>query len=399
MKKIKFENFDNISTETINSLGRMGYVKPSEIQAKVIPVALKGADVIGQAKTGSGKTAAFGVPLIERIDPKKRKIQAVIMTPTRELAIQVTRELEKIGEGKNIRAITIYGGQSIEIQFRKLAKKPHIIVCTPGRLIDHLNRGSINLSEVSMLVIDEADKMLEMGFIEDLEIIMRSIPHEYQKLLFSATMPVEIMKLSRKYLRNPEVIHVSSDDMSVKHIKQIAYKIPPKQKFRRLLKILRENKNGKILIFTNTKAYGERLKRKIQDAGFYVKFMSGDLTQSRREKTIEWFKQPGSKILVASDVASRGLNIIDVDMVINYDFPKYELLYVHRIGRTGRFGRSGLAVSFVEYNDESLFDRIYEKNRGMKVITVRGYDQVDTRARDTRHHYSTRRNSFADMFD
>lgn len=393
MKKIRFEDFENISEETLSSLKSMRYETPSEIQELVIPKALQGVDLIGQAKTGSGKTAAFGVPLVERIDPNKRAIQAVVMAPTRELAIQVTRELSKIGRYRGIKAITIYGGQNIEIQFKKLAKRPHIIVCTPGRLLDHLNRGSINLKHVSILVIDEADKMLEMGFIEDIEKIMNRIPGKYQKMLFSATMPSEIMQLSRKYLDNPVIIKVSSDDMSVDHIKQIAYKLPSSEKYYWLMKILRENRNKKILIFTNTKSYGERLTYKLQKAGFYVRFMSGDLSQSKREKTIEWFKHNGSKILVASDVASRGLDIIDVDMVINYDFPKYELLYVHRIGRTGRFGRKGTAISFVEKNDISIFERIYDKNNNMNVIRIDGFEL------GRRVPRQKRRNRFADMFD
>ena len=393
MNKIRFEDFKNISEQTLSSLRSMHYEEPSEIQELVIPKALSGVDLIGQAKTGSGKTAAFGVPIVERINPNERKIQAVIMAPTRELAIQVTRELEKIGRRRGVKAITIYGGQSIEIQFRKLAKHPHIIVCTPGRLLDHLNRGSIDLRNVKILVIDEADKMLEMGFIEDIEKIMNRIPGKYQKMLFSATMPQEILELSKKYLNNPEIIKVSSDDMSVDHIKQIAYKLPSNEKYKWLLKILRENRGKKVLIFTNTKSYGERLAYKLQKAGFYVRFMSGDLSQSKRERTIDWFKQNGSKLLVASDVASRGLDIIDVDIVINYDFPKYELLYVHRIGRTGRFGRKGTAISFVEKNDAAIFEKIYNKNSGMSVIRIDGYEL------GRRVPRQRRRNKFAEMFD
>lgn len=347
----------------------MNFEVPSEIQEKIIPLVLSGFDVIGQSKTGSGKTAAFGIPIIEMLNPSLNKIQAVIMAPTRELAIQVTKELNHLGKYKKIRVVTIYGGQNIKTQFKALSKTPHIIVCTPGRLIDHLERGTIKLNRVEIFTIDEADKMLEMGFLEDIERIMDMLPNHHQTLMFSATMPDEIIELSEKYMTNTKVVKVSSDEMSVEHIRQVAYKLHPSQKFKQLMKVLRENSRRKILVFTNTKIRGERLSRKLKKYGFFVRFMSGDLSQNQRERHLSWFRQPGSRILVASDVASRGLDVIDVNIVINYDFPKYDRLYVHRIGRTGRFDRSGMAISFVTASDLVFFEKVQEKNK-VKVIRM-----------------------------
>ncbi|MGQ4892294.1 MAG: DEAD/DEAH box helicase [Candidatus Njordarchaeia archaeon] len=358
----KFENLE-ISAETLKSLFSIGYKNPSEIQEMALPYALSGEDLIGQAKTGSGKTAVFGITIVEKVEKTRGEIQALVLSPTRELALQVAKEIDRIGRFKEVKTVTIYGGQDIEIQFRKLKQKPSVIVCTPGRLIDHMRRGTISLNNVRIVVIDEADKMLEIGFMDDIEFILSSIPSERQLMLFSATMPREIMDLAKRHLSNPKIIKISKDEMSVDHIKQVAYFLGGNKKFYTLVSLLRRNRGRKILIFTNTKRYGKLLYDKLRNKSFNVGYLSGDLTQSRRERVLGWFRRRGGKILIASDVASRGLDIVDIDIVINYDFPKFDRLYVHRIGRTGRFGREGLAVSFVTPQDLKFFGVIKTRNR------------------------------------
>jgi len=351
-----------ISSETLKSLKRMNYSEPSEIQEKALPFALSGHDIIGQAKSGSGKTAVFGITIIEKIDNSNPNIQAIVLSPTRELALQVSEEISKIGRFKGIKALAIYGGQDIRIQFKRLKRKPKVIVCTPGRLLDHMRRGTIKLDRVKILVIDEADKMLEIGFIEDVDYILGKLPSGKQIMLFSATMPSEIIKLAKKHLRNPREIRISRDDLTVNHIHQVAYKTSKSNKFALLLRILKEHHDKKILIFTNTKRYGKVLFRRLKKMKFNAGYLSGDLSQGQREKVFFWFKKGKNNILIASDVAARGIDIIDIDLVINYDFPRFNRLYVHRIGRTGRFGRKGLAISLVTPKDTRFFEQISRKN-------------------------------------
>ena len=369
---VKITNFEDmkISAVTLRSLKEMEYRFPSEIQEKVLPFALEGYDVIGQAKSGSGKTAAFGIAIIEKIDLSNHEIQALVLSPTRELAIQVTEELKRIGKYKGIKPITIYGGQSIGIQQKRLRSNPRVIVCTPGRLLDFMRRGEITLDNVNLVVIDEADKMLEAGFLEDVEYILRSIRNRKQIMLLSATMPIEVIQLSKKYMIDPKIIRISQDELSVDHIDQIAYKVSGQDKFRALLKILRKERGKKILIFTNTKAFGRRLADKLRQRRIRVSYMSGDLSQKRRETILSWFRSRGGKILVASDVAARGIDIADVNIVINYDFPRFDRLYVHRIGRTGRFGRAGLAISLITQGDMRFFNKIRAKNQNITIERI-----------------------------
>lgn len=357
-----FRDF-NISVETLRSLRDIKYIVPSEIQARALPYALNGENIIGQAKTGSGKTAVFAITIIEKIDYKDKNVQAIVLSPTRELAIQVTHEINRIGKGKGIKAITIYGGQSIETQFKKLKENPRVLVCTPGRLLDHMRRGTIKVDKVRILVIDEADKMLEIGFIEDIEQVINSAPMVKQIMLFSATMPREIIDLADKYIENPREIKVSEDELTANHITQVAYIVSSNRKFYMLKRLLKEFKGKKILIFTNTKRYGKILEERLKRDGFRVGYMSGDLSQSRRERTLGWFRRRGGKVLIASDVASRGLDIVDIDLVINFDFPKFDRLYIHRIGRTGRFGRKGKAISLLTPQERKYLDPIKRKNR------------------------------------
>ena len=367
----EFEDL-GLTEDTLRGLERIRYEKPSDVQAKALPYALEGHDMIIQAKTGSGKTAVFAITIAESIDPSGREIQALVLSPTRELALQVTQEVNRVGYFKRVRALTIYGGQDISIQFKKLRDRPNVVVATPGRLIDHIKRGTLSLDNVKVLVIDEADKMLEIGFLEDIEFILSQTPKKKQILLLSATMPSEIMSLAKRHLVNPIKVKTSQDDLTATHIDQVAYVMSQKRKFETLIRILRKNKDKKILIFTNTKKYGKILQGKLRSRNYNVLFLSGDLTQNQRERTINNFRRKGEKILIASDVASRGLDITDIDLVINYDIPTNPRLYVHRIGRTGRFGRKGKAISLVSHEELRFLDQIKKKNN-IKVVELEKY--------------------------
>ena len=369
--KIKFQEI-GLSAPTLKSLERISYFVPSDIQAKALPPALDGKDLIAQARTGSGKTAVFAITIVERIDVDDIKPQALVLSPTRELALQVTDEIKRIGFHKKVKAITIYGGQDIRIQLKKLKSHPHVIVATPGRLIDHLKRGTITLNNIQILVIDEADKMLEIGFLEDIEFIIKQTQSNKQLMLFSATMPEEVMRLAKRYLKKPVKIKTSQDDLKATHIEQTAYVLSAEKKFNTLISILRSNKNKKILIFTNTKKYGRILFSKLRNRNYQVQYLSGDLTQKQRERTLHWFREGDNLILIASDVASRGLDITDIDLVVNYDFPKHPRLYVHRIGRTGRFSKKGKAISLVTHDEVKFLNETKRKNT-IKIITIDKY--------------------------
>ncbi len=368
---VKFQEL-GLSETTLKSLEKINYFVPSDIQSKALPPALNGKDLIAQARTGSGKTAVFAITIVEQIDTGDINPQALVLSPTRELALQVTDEIERIGFHKKVKAVTIYGGQDIRIQLKKLKNHPQVIVATPGRLIDHLRRGTITLDTIRILVIDEADKMLEIGFLEDIEFIIKQTHNNKQLMLFSATMPEEIMQLAKKYLKKPVRIKTSQDDLKATHIEQTAYILSQEKKFNTLISILRSNRNKKILIFTNTKKYGRILFSKLRTRNYKVQYLSGDLTQKQRERALHWFREGNNLILIASDVASRGLDITDIDLVINYDFPKHPRLYVHRIGRTGRFSKRGKAISLVTHDEVKFLNEAKRKNT-IKIITLDKY--------------------------
>jgi len=360
LAKINFEKL-KVSKNILKALNEIDYLEPSEVQRLVIPKALEGKDIIAQARTGSGKTAAYVIPILEKVSYKINKIQVLILSPTRELAIQIHQEVMRIGKYKGIKAVLIYGGQKIEIQLRKLLTKPHVIVGTPGRIIDLIDRGKLELKHVRFLVIDEADKMFEIGFLDDIEKIVSNLHNTEQRFLISATIPPEVISLAKKILVNPAIFKISQDEFDISHVEQEAIFVDKKNKFHRLVRILRRNKSRKILIFTNTKKFGLTLTKKLAKLDFYVKHLSSDLTQRRREQTLNWFRKGKRKILVASDLASRGLDIVDIDIVINYDFPRYEKLYIHRVGRTARFDRSGKAISIIAQDDKKFFERVYKR--------------------------------------
>ena len=331
-----------------------GFTKPFPIQEQTISHLLKGSDVIGQAKTGSGKTAAYGLPLLQAIDTQNRKVQAIVLAPTRELAVQITEELKKLGKFTGARIVTIYGGQSINVQLEALKHGAHAVVGTPGRVIDHLKRGTLHLGAVKTIVLDEADTMLDMGFIDDVEFIIDSTPDDRQISLFSATMPQEIISLSQRYMREPEKVLIDSDEPSVDTLDQYYVLMPQSEKLTFLLDLLSKEKPESAIIFCRTKYGAHRLARDLETRFLDAVPLHGDLSQSQRDHSMRLFRSGRVNILVATDVASRGIDIPQVDCVINFEVPQNSALYFHRVGRTARAGDTGKAFTLVserEYGD------------------------------------------------
>jgi ATP-dependent RNA helicase DeaD len=349
-----------LSKKLLLAVSDMGFEEPSPIQSQTIPLVLEGKDVIGQAQTGTGKTAAFGIPTIEKIIDGSRYIQALVLTPTRELAIQIAEEFNKIGKYKRVKTLPIYGGQSIDRQIRALHAGVQIVVGTPGRLLDHLRRNTMKLSEVRILILDEADEMLDMGFVEDIETIMKNITHEdRQTLLFSATMPAPIAKLAGKYMRDPQKISISRENLTVPLIDQVYYET--REKFEGLCRVLDIEETGKLIIFCRTKKGVDDLVASMQARAYMAGGLHGDLSQAQRDRVMKKFKDGKLEILVATDVAARGIDIDDITHVVNYDIPQDHESYVHRIGRTGRAGKKGVAVTFIEpreYRQLKLIERL-----------------------------------------
>jgi len=340
--------FGNIplSKKVLTALTEMGFEEPSPIQSQTIPLVLAGHDVIGQAQTGTGKTAAFGIPIVETISDQ-RQIQALVLTPTRELAIQVSEELSKIGKNRRIKTLPIYGGQSIERQIRALKLGVQVVIGTPGRLLDHIRRNTINLKAVKILVLDEADEMLDMGFIDDIEKILEHVPTATrQTLLFSATMPEPILALAKKYMKDPVRVTVSKEQLTVPLIDQFYYET--RNKLDALCRVLDTEDASQLIIFCRTKKGVDELVASLQARGFIADGLHGDLSQVQRDRVMKRFREQKLEILVATDVAARGLDIENITHVINYDIPQDPESYVHRIGRTGRAGKKGVAITFIE---------------------------------------------------
>lgn len=331
----------------MKSLEEMGFESPTAIQAETIPVALTGRDLIGQAQTGTGKTVAFGIPLIERIDAESESIQGLVLTPTRELCIQVAEELTKVGRYKPIRVLSIYGGQDIGRQIRGLRNRPQVIVATPGRLIDHINRRTVRLNDVKIAILDEADEMLDMGFIEDIESILSECPSERQTLLFSATMKPGVRNLSKKFMKDIAQISVKSQEVTVPSIEQVYYEVHERQKLDVLTRLLDIQNPELAIVFGRTKRRVDELIGALQTRGYLADGLHGDMSQSQRDAVMRKFRDGALEVLVATDVAARGLDVSGVSHVFNFDMPQDIDSYVHRIGRTGRAGTSGVAATFV----------------------------------------------------
>ncbi len=352
----KFEEL-GIKKSILDGLRDINFQETFPIQAAAIPVLLSGQDVIGQAHTGTGKTAAFSLPILQNIIPKGG-IQALILAPTRELAVQISGEIDKFAKYTGIRNVTVYGGQSINVQFNDLDRGVEIVVATPGRLIDHLKRGSIELNDIKFVVLDEADTMLDMGFIDDIKFILDLTPERKITSLFSATMPPEILRLAEKYMRNPQQIFIDADDLSGEGIDQAFLIIRDREKTDYLMKFIKENRNGQTIVFCSTKDRTRRVAHELTKANFNVVSIQGDLSQFRRDKSMYMFKKGKADILVATDVAARGIDVPEVALVINYDVPNQNLVYFHRIGRTARAGGKGRAITLVSYSSIGDFRTI-----------------------------------------
>ncbi|RKQ63196.1 ATP-dependent RNA helicase DeaD [Thermovibrio guaymasensis] len=358
-------SFKQLDEKVQRSLEEMGFEEPTPIQKEAIPVALKGEDIVGQAQTGTGKTAAFGIPIIERISPRERGVKAIILTPTRELAIQVAHEISLMGKHKGISAYPIYGGVSIDRQASILRRgKNQVIVGTPGRVKDLINRGILKLDRVRFAVLDEADQMLDMGFIEDIEEILSKTPKEKQTMLFSATMPYEIRKLIDNYLKpGYKTVKVGKQLITPK-VKQKIYLVRSEDKLKALEKLLKENRDTSTIVFVKTKRDAAEIEKELQKRGINARAIHGDLSQRQRETVMRSFKEGRVKVLVATDVAARGIDIKDVGLVINYELPENPESYVHRIGRTGRAGKEGTAISLVAESEKRRMYRI----KGLKGV-------------------------------
>jgi len=343
----KFEEL-GLKEEILKGIKDIGFEETFPIQEAVIPVLLTGRDVVGQAHTGSGKTAAFALSMLQEIKPKNG-IQGLIMAPTRELAMQITDEIKKFGKYTGIRVATVYGGQGMGLQLDALDRGVEIVVATPGRLIDHLKRGSIELRDITHIVLDEADTMLDMGFVDDIQFILDLAPEDRVMSLYSATMPTEILRLSEDYLNNPKQFLLDADDLSGEGIDQSYLVIKDRDKFKYLIDFIKPTK-GQCIVFCSTKYRTRDVAKFLHQEKFNAVAIEGDMSQHRREQSMGKFRTGKADILVATDVASRGIDVPRVELVINYDVPNQELAYFHRIGRTARAGAKGKAITFVSYS-------------------------------------------------
>ena len=343
-------NFEELCLDTriLRAVTEMGFEQASPIQAQAIPVAIEGKDMIGQAQTGTGKTAAFGIPLLQRVDPHNKKLQAVVLCPTRELAIQVADEIRNLAKYMHgIKILPIYGGQDIVKQIRSLKNGTQLVIGTPGRVMDHMRRKTVKMDHIHTVVLDEADEMLNMGFRDDIETILSGVPEERQTVLFSATMPKPILEITKKYQNHAELIKVTKKELTVPNIEQFYYEVKPKNKEEVLSRLLDIYSPNLSVVFCNTKKQVDNLVTALIGRGYFAAGLHGDLKQSQRDRVMQSFRTGKTEILVATDVAARGIDVDNVEAVFNYDLPQDEEYYVHRIGRTGRAGRGGHAFSFV----------------------------------------------------
>ena len=347
METVRFEEM-GLSEEIQKAVRYMGFEEASPIQAKAIPAMISGIDLIGQAQTGTGKTAAFGIPILEKVDPKLKKLQAIVLCPTRELAIQVADEIRNLSRYMHgIKVLPIYGGQDIVKQIRSLKSGTQIVIGTPGRVMDHMRRKTMKLDFVHTVVLDEADEMLNMGFREDIEFVLSGVPEERQTVLFSATMPKPIMEITKKFQNNAKVIKVTKKELTVPNIEQYYYDVKPKKKEEVLSRLLDIYSPRLSVVFCNTKKQVDLLVNALLGRGYFAAGLHGDMKQEQRDRVMQGFRTGKTEILVATDVAARGIDVDEVEAVFNYDLPQDDEYYVHRIGRTGHAGREGRAFSFV----------------------------------------------------
>ncbi len=358
-----------LSDNILKALSDMNFIDPSSIQKEAIPQVLSGNDIIAKAPTGSGKTAAFAIPIIEKLDLdfENKSIQALVLCPTRELAIQVHREFEKLTKYyENLSVVSVYGGQNIEKQLSALKKEPQIIVATPGRLMDHLRRGSIKLNLAHTVVLDEADEMLDMGFREDIYTILDETPINRQTILFSATMAKDIMELTKKFQKSPNIVDVTDNLLNTPDIEQQYFEVIEKDKIELITRLLHLHNINLALIFCNTKSNVDKVVEILKTKGYFSDAIHGDMNQAQREKVMRGFRNGSVKILVATDVAGRGIDVKNIEAVFNYDLPRDDEDYIHRIGRTGRAGSSGISFTFVSKKQVQSLRRI-ERANGIQI--------------------------------
>lgn len=358
-----------LSDSLLKALADMNFENPSSIQKEAIPQVLSGNDIIAKAPTGSGKTAAFAIPIIEKLDlnPENKSIQALVLCPTRELAIQVHREFEKLTKYfENLSVVSVYGGQNIEKQLSALKKEPQIIVATPGRLMDHLRRGSIKLNLTHTVVLDEADEMLDMGFREDIYTILEETPANRQTILFSATMAKDIIELTKKFQKSPNIVDVTDNLMNTPDIEQQYFEVVEKDKIELITRLLHLHNINLALVFCNTKSNVDKVVEILKTKGYFSDAIHGDMNQAQREKVMRGFRNGSIKILVATDVAGRGIDVKNIEAVFNYDLPRDDEDYIHRIGRTGRAGTSGISFTFVSKKQVQNIKRI-ERANGVQI--------------------------------
>jgi ATP-dependent RNA helicase DeaD len=373
MQSTRFDELD-LSREMQKAVADMGFETLTPIQSESIPPILEGKDVIGQAQTGTGKTIAFGLPIIEMLPRRGISPEAVILCPTRELAVQVAEELMRLAKyRRDLHIVPIYGGQAIQTQLSSLKRGARIIVGTPGRVMDHMQRGTLRFDKVRMVVLDEADKMLDMGFVDDMKTILWAMPEERQTLLFSATMPQSIMDLVRKFQKDPLVVNVVGEQVTVPEVEQTFFEVKPWMKLDVLCRLIDAYTPTSSLVFCNTKRRVDQIVRDLQSRGYMADSLHGDMTQSRRDHAMLKFRKKLLRILVATDVAARGIDVDNIEAVINYDLPQDDQYYVHRIGRTARMGKGGRAFTLVLPDQLPKLRDIQDKakTRIMRQITPR----------------------------
>lgn len=349
----------NLSERILEALSRKNFTEPTPIQAKIIPLLLEGkSDLIGQARTGTGKTAAFGIPLAERVVPAAKKTGALVLTPTRELGMQVAKELEEIASGSGLAVVPVYGGQAIELQLRLLKKRCDIVVGTPGRVLDHIRRGSLKLDSLQYLILDEADEMLDMGFIDDIRAVLEATPPERKMLMFSATMPDEIRKIADDFMPECELIKVDAENSPANQVEHLSYMVKRENKVDALMRILALYPDFYGLVFCRTRTDADDLAEKLNTARYNVEVLHGEVSQAQRTRVIERFKKRGFNLLVATDVAARGIDISDLTHVVNYSIPGTPESFIHRAGRTGRAGKTGCAITFFTPGERRRYENL-----------------------------------------
>ena len=380
---VQFEDF-KLRPELVQAITALGYTQPTPIQAGIIPLMQEGCDVTGQAQTGTGKTAAFALPILNRIDPEQYLPQALVVAPTRELALQVTEMIQSLGQFMGVNVLTVYGGTSYSQQLNQLRRGVQVVVGTPGRILDLIKRGRLDLTEVHTVVLDEADEMLSMGFVEDVEAILAATPDERQTTLFSATLPPRIRELARKYLRNPKTIAIQAEQVTVAATEQRVYYVNEHDKLAVLTRLFEMEDITTALIFTRTRVRTGELVNELNLRGYPSEALSGDLSQEAREHTMSRFRSGQVKVLVATDVAARGLDVEGITHVFNYDLPEETETFVHRIGRTGRAGRTGVAISFARPSERRQVRRIEQFTRQeMLQATVPTIEEIQAKRLDS----------------